>query len=404
VRILFLLTQDLESPTGLGRYLPLAQGLKRLGHQVSIAALHGNFNSLQEKRFDLEGVDIHYVGQMHVLKQGSQKQYYPAHQLLSISLSATWSLSQAALNMPADIVHIGKPHPMNSLAGILCKYLKGKTLFLDCDDFEAASNRFGSAWQRWGVTWFENNMPRHVRHITTHTTYVRDRMRARGIPAERISFLPNGVDPRRFPAPDPGELDALRTRLGLVGKKVVAFIGSLSLPSHPVDLLLEAFGILHQRLPEAVLLLVGGGEDYQSLETQARELDLEQAVRFCGRISPDQVSLYYHLADVSVDPVHDNDAARGRSPLKMFESWVCGVPFVTADVGDRGMLLGDPPAGILARPGDPNALAQAILVVLEHTELSQTLRQCGLERVPEYYWDHLAEKLDGIYRQFSINS
>jgi glycogen(starch) synthase len=123
-------------------------------------------------------------------------------------------------------------------------------------------------------------------------------------------------------------------------------------------------------------------------------------VRFCGRVPPGQVPLYYYLADVGVDPVHDDDAARGRSPLKLFESWVCGVPFVTADVGDRRLLLGDPPAGMLARPGDAGALAQAILAVLENPDLSQTLRQRGLARVPDYYWDHLAEELDGIYRKF----
>lgn len=404
MKILFLLTQDSQSPSGLGRYFPLARGLARLGHQVSIAALHGDFASLQQTRLVEGEVNVHYVSQMHVLKQGSEKTYYSTPQLLGLTMKATWGLSRAALNSPADIVHIGKPHPMNSLAGLLARYLKNETVFLDCDDFEAASNRFESSLQQRVVSSFENKMPLWVHHVTTHTTYLRNRLLALGIPAERVSYLPNGVDPERFAPPEPGQIEELRSRLDLTGKKVVAFIGSLSLPSHPVDLLLEAFGQIHQILPESVLLLVGGGEDYHRLEAQSVDMGLGQAVRFCGRVPPDQVLLYYHLADVCVDPVHDDDAARGRSPLKLFESWICGIPFVTADVGDRALLLGDPPAGMLARPSDAGALSQAIIEVLENPNLSQLLCQRGLERVQDYYWDHLAEELDGIYRKHLAGS
>lgn len=375
-----------------------------MGHQVSIAALHGDFASLQQTRFIQQGVNIHYVAQMHVLKRGSEKSYYPAPQLLGLTMKATWGLSRAALNTPADIVHIGKPHPMNSLAGLLARYLKAETVFLDCDDLEAASNRFAGSWQQRMMSGFESNMPRRVHHVTTHTTFMRKRLLSLGIPEERVSYLPNGVDPGRFALPEPGQIEALRSGLDLAGKKVVAFIGSLSLPSHPVDLLLEAFGHVHKAQPGSVLLLVGGGEDYHRLEAQTIDLGLEQGVRFCGRIPPDKVALYYQLADVCVDPVYDNDAARGRSPLKLFESWICGVPFVTADVGDRALLLGDPPAGVLARPGDADALAQAILEVLEKPDLSQALRQRGLERVQDYYWDHLAGELDGIYRKHLTGS
>ena len=76
MRILFLLTQDLESPSGLGRYLPLAQELVKSGHQVNIAALHSNYQKLAFRRKNIQGVELHYVAQMHVKKQGSTKTYF----------------------------------------------------------------------------------------------------------------------------------------------------------------------------------------------------------------------------------------------------------------------------------------------------------------------------------------
>jgi glycosyltransferase involved in cell wall biosynthesis len=398
MRILFLLTQDLESPSGLGRYFPLARWLSRSGHQVRIAALHGDYQNLAHTRFEQDGVQVWYVGQMHVLKRGSDKQYYPASRLLAISAGATWNLSRAALQFPADIVHIGKPHPMNGTAGLLAKYLRGRRVILDCDDYEAGSTHFTGDWQKWGVSLFENWLPKRVDHITTHTHFVQDRLAAAGIPPRRISYIPNGVDPERFNEVTAEEVARLRVELELAGKPVVAYIGSLSLSSHPVDLLLRAFASLLARIPEATLLLVGGGEDSQQLESMTNALGLQEQVRFCGRVEPAKVPLYYRLADVSVDPVYDDAAARGRSPLKLFESWISGTPFVSADVGEREFLLGDPPAGILAQAGEDDSLAQAIYTVLAERELAETLRQRGLERVQAYTWDRLAKQMEGVYQ------
>jgi len=87
----------------------------------------------------------------------------------------------------------------------------------------------------------------------------------------------------------------------------------------------------------------------------------------------------------------------GRSPLKLFESWACGVPFVTADVGDRKQLLGSPPAGVLAQPGDENSLASGILQILNSPTKGETIGRLGQERVEPYYWDKLVELLETAY-------
>jgi glycosyltransferase involved in cell wall biosynthesis len=398
MNILFLLTQDMESPAGAGRYFPLARGLVKLSHQVTIAALHADFASLKETCFDEKGIGIHYVAQMHVLKRGNRKLYYPTHQLLGLMARATWALSRAALSLPADIVHIGKPHPMNSVAGLLARSLRGKKVFLDCDDLEVATSHFSGKWQKWGVGLFEDGMPKRVHHVTTHTYYLRDRLMRMGLPEERITYLPNGMDTERFSCPDLGAVDILRASLGLQGKKVVAFIGSLSLPSHPVDLLLEAYAVIRKAVPDSKLLIVGGGEEFDRLFERVQEMGLGDSSLFTGRIPAAEVPLYYQLANVVVDPVIDNEVGRTRLPLKMFESWASQVPFVTADVGDRKIVLGNPPAGLLAAPGEAGSLADTILQVLQNEELAQQLCRRGTDRIGQYSWDKLAQNLDEVYR------
>lgn len=397
LRILFLLTQDLESPSGLGRYRPLAAELQRRGHQVRVAALHPAFESLADRHPVIDGVPVSYVAPMHVRKSGSQKSYYRAPELLNVIGQATTRLAQEALRDPGELLVVGKPHPMNGFAAWLA-HLRGHAFLLDCDDFEAASNRFNGRWQAWGVDFFEKRLPRAAAALTTNTRFTQRRLENGGISPEKITYLPNGVDPRRFAPPERDRVDRLRQELALDGKRVIAFIGTLSLVNHPVDLLLDAYAQICGRDADTALLLVGGGEDYPRLEDQVRHLGLEARVRFAGRVPPEQVPAYYALAEVSVDPVHADDAARGRSPLKLFESWICGVPFVTADVGDRRELIGDPPAGFLVPPGRPEDLADGIWSGLTQPGRSQAAVELGRKRVQGYTWDRLALRLEAALR------
>src|SRR5829696_4303099 len=108
MRILFLLTQDLDSPGGLGRFWPIARWLAVMGHAVEIAALHPAWSDLIERRFVREGVQIEYVAPMHVRRIGQRQQYYGTGQLLWITARATAALTAAALRSKADVIHIGK--------------------------------------------------------------------------------------------------------------------------------------------------------------------------------------------------------------------------------------------------------------------------------------------------------
>lgn len=399
MRIVFLLSQDLESPSGLGRYWPLGKALGKLGHEVTILALHPDYAALQpqNRSFVRERVHVRYVGQMHVRKVGNQKSYFKPARLLQVASNATLQLTRAALRAPADVYHVGKPHPMNGLAGLFASRLRQKPLYLDCDDFEAASNRFEAAWQERSITIFERTLPRASEGITTNTRFMIDKLLDWGVPDERVVYVPNGAERSRFSGTDPTVVEQLRQQLGLVDQKVVLYVGSLSLTSHAVDLLLEGFAAARQILPRTVLVLVGGGEDYERLRRYAIEdLGLGDSVRFVGRVAPEQVPYYYVLANVSVDPVYDSPGASARSPLKVIESLTMGTPVITGDVGDRDVTL-DSGGGLLVPPGDAAALARSLLEVLQDDELLSRLSAQALQARTSYYWDVLVHQFAQIY-------
>lgn len=393
MKISYLLTQDLESPSGLGRYLPWAKELARLGHEVTIIALHSDYANLPDHKSVVDGVKVEYVAQMHVRKQGSQKTYYSSFRLIWIALTATYQLLRSALNYPTDVLLVGKPHPMNGIAAVLAKLLKpGIKLIVDCDDYEAGSNRFQGKLQKKIVAWFENWVPKQAQLVTANTYFMINRLKALGVAQTKLIYVPNGIDEGRFQIKDQNDVSKLRISLGLQGRQVISYIGSMSLPSHPVDLLLKAFALAKEDLPEATLMLVGGGEDLDTLKALAKELHIEDRIVFVGRVHPDDIAKYYGLSHVTVDPVYDDDSARGRCPLKMFESWACGVPFITSDVGDRGTLAGDPPAAMLVAAGDTVALAKAFVRLFSETQIPISIREMGEQMVLKYYWHNLAKE------------
>ena len=95
MKFVFLLTQSLDSPSGLGRFGPIARELVQQGHEVDLFALHYDWKNHQPKRFVDHGVRVAYVGQMHVRKEGSSKSYFGTGQLLLVTLMSTLRLTSA---------------------------------------------------------------------------------------------------------------------------------------------------------------------------------------------------------------------------------------------------------------------------------------------------------------------
>jgi len=396
LKIAFLLTQSLESPSGLGRYWPLSKELVRLGHEVTILSLHHNYEDLTDRRFVQSGVDVRYVGQMHVRKLGNLKTYFTTRQLVWVAAVGAYQLTRAALRIDADVYHLGKPHPMNGVAVLIPHFLKGKRVYLDCDDYEAITNQFARGWQRAGVRFFEDRLPKLAAGITTNTRFTAERLRQNGYPKGGIIYVPNGVDRERFRRVDLSAVEDLRDRWQLRNRQVVLYLGSMSLTSHPIDLLLNAFDVVRRTVPAAVLLLVGGGEDFSKLQRETEVAGLRDVVRLVGRVSPDKALDYYALADISVDPVNNDLAAKSRSPLKVVESLAAGVPVITGDVGDRARLL-DRGGGILVAAGNSTSLAEGLLQVLTNSSMINELKMQTQYARQAFYWDVLVHDFVRVY-------
>jgi len=395
MRICFLCTSGLTNASPRGRWLPIARELARQGHETHLALLHPTYDRVRTRRFRVDGVNVAYVGQMHVYGDPGRRRYFGPLQLVSVVLGGAAALAAYALKVRPDVLHVAKPQPANGIAALVAH---GRSrLYVDCDDYEAEANRFGSPWQRRGVRWWEDRLPRLCRAVSVNTRFLQRRIAGQGVAPRRIVYVPNGISvDQRQSRPD-RQVHALRSALGLHGHPTVVYLGTMSTVAHGVGLLLEAFANVAREMPGARLLMVGDGDDRPALRRKAQELGIETAVLWTGNVPADPTGAYLALADCSVDPVYDTPAARARSPLKIVESLAAGVPVVTGDVGDRRAMLANGAAGMLVSPGDACALAEGIETVITQPALRAGLARASVEQARVYDWRRLVEHWNALY-------
>ena len=383
MRIAFLSTSSIEDPSPRGRWLPVARELARMGHEPRLLLLHPTYEAVRSLTSgltaEIDGVVCEHVAQMHVYGPPGQRRYFGGAELLKVAANATRALYARAVALKPDAIHVCKPQPMNGAAGWLAARRLGIPLFVDCDDYEAAANRTSAAWQRAGIRWWEDKLPARAKAITCNTRFLMARYRALGVPSHKIFYVPNGIAGVDGPAPRE-EISA----------NTIAYVGAMSIQTHSVDVLLDAFALLRQNMPRAQLRMIGDGDDRPALQAQAARLGVADAVAWAGRVAPAQARALLARAACSVDPARDEPAMRGRSPLKIVESMSVGVPVVTSDVGDRREVLGDGAAGVLVAPGSPVALADGLRAVLTNAALREDLSRAALARAEKYRWDILA--------------
>jgi PEP-CTERM/exosortase A-associated glycosyltransferase len=237
---------------------------------------------------------------------------------------------------------------------------------------------------------------RRADHITTICEGLRTEIAARGIPARKITVIPNAVDPEafRFGA----EADAqLRRDLGLEGTDVAGFAGSFY-GYEGLDLLVEALRLLAPSFPSFRLLLVGGGPQEERLKAQVAASGLEERVVFTGRVPHDQIQRYYDLIDVLAYPRRSMRLTEMVTPLKPLEAMAQGRMLVASDVGGHRELIQDRETGVLFHPGDATALAAAIEWVLTHREEWPRLREQARQFVDtERTWARSVARYAEVY-------
>ncbi|MBK8993744.1 MAG: glycosyltransferase, exosortase A system-associated [Gammaproteobacteria bacterium] len=302
-----------------------------------------------------------------------------------------------------DILHAHSPS-LNGLAALSAARSCGLPVVYEVRAFwEDAAVDHGTS-SEWGMRYrltraSETWVLRRASAVTTICEGLRREMiEQRGIPAEKVTVIPNAVDIEAFKVRE-GADPALRAALGLVGKRVVGFIGSFY-AYEGLELLIRSMPAVLAHDPDVRLLLVGGGPQESALKALVRELALDNCVQFTGRVPHAEVQRYYDLVDLLAYPRLKMRLTDLVTPLKPLEAMAQEKLVIASDVGGHRELIRDGENGFLFAQGSAESLARKVIEVFSSQEQWQRIRTAGRQFVErERNWAASVSRYDGVYRK-----
>ena len=208
----------------------------------------------------------------------------------------------------------------------------------------------------------------------------------------KISLLMNAVDTNRF-RPNNEIRSTERTSLQISEDAfVVLFVGRLE-EIKQVDILVESMVSLKDKFPVR-LLLAGDGTKYEPLKKLVNKLHLSSAVKFLGKVSHDDIHVYYNIADVLLLP-----SKMEGVPMVILEALACGTPVVASTVGGIPDLVRTGENGMLLETVTHETIGDGITAVrqmnCQRDAVSSTVSKCSAVNV--------AEELSSIFQKLLMN-
>jgi phosphatidylinositol alpha-mannosyltransferase len=200
------------------------------------------------------------------------------------------------------------------------------------------------------------------------------------------NIIPNGVDVEHF-AQDVEPLTEF-----MDGKKNVLFVGR---PEKRKGLryLIRAFVEVQRAIPESRLIVVGAGE-FGRYERAVRSMKLRD-VHFRSHVPFAELPRYHHTAHVFCAP---NTGFESQG-LVLLEAMAAGLPIVASNIDGFAGVLTHGVEGLLVRPEDPNALADATIELLRDPARAAIMASRGRERAVHYSWDRVSQRVLSYYER-----
>lgn len=155
---------------------------------------------------------------------------------------------------------------------------------------------------------------------------------------------------------------------------------------------IRAFAIVTAREYDVLLTVAGSGPELEALERLTQELDVAGKVCFTGQLDNTELPRLYAMASVVVNPSRVDNL-----PISLLEALAAGVPIVSTDVGGIPYVVKHETTALLVPPGNPVAMADAILRLLGDRALAERLRAAGIDVARDYAWPIVRGELFAVY-------
>ncbi|SBT44958.1 glycosyltransferase family 4 protein [Micromonospora auratinigra] len=233
--------------------------------------------------------------------------------------------------------------------------------------------------------------------VTTYLgEYTRSRLAKVLDGVTELRRLAPGVDVDTYHPSVDGE--RVRVRLGLADRPVVVCVSRL-VPRKGQDMLIRALPEIRRRVPDAALLIVGGGPYRATLEKLARQTGVERDVVFTGSVPSAELPAHYAAGDVYAMPCRTRNRGLDVEGLGIvyLEASATGLPVVAGDSGGAPDAVREGETGYVVRGRDVAQLTDRVATLLADRDLARQLGAAGRAWVErEWRWDTQAERMAAL--------
>lgn len=302
------------------------------------------------------------------------------------SYLVTAGVAGALLRPRADVVIATSPQFFAGCAGVPVSRAHGAPFVLEIRDIWPASIMAVGALEEGRVIHALERLERALYDAADHIVAVgagyRQHILEQGVPDAKVEVVTNGVDSDLFVPRAPDE--ALRASLGLNGKYVLTYAGTVGM-AHGLDVVLRAGHRLRESgRDDIVLLVVGDGARRAELEQAVRDQGLRNVV-FTGMVGRAQLPAYLASSDACLVHMRDEALFSTVLPSKIFEDAAMEKPIIAGLLGEGSAIIEAADCGIVFAPGDDAALAAAVERLADDPEEGRRLGRNGRRFVLEHY-------------------
>ena len=351
----------------------LAQTLARQGHQLKIVTVRRN--KAERVRDTFAGLDVTRVPQLNLPKTLTT-------QYLAIS---TALLIAMRIRGQADVVHYHTFWPDAFTAFVINKFVPTVYTAHESRFLIMAEQPQSRRWLKLALRPFQG--------VIAPSTELLEVTRELGVSSDKSVFIANAVDARKFPAD--AARGVVRARYGIPADHSLILCPRRLVSKNGVEFLIESLPFICRRLKNVSVLIAGDGPERDRLEGRVRELGLQDSVIFAGNQDNDELPAFYADADIVAIP-----SLKEATSIAGLEAMSSARAVVATRVGGLPEIIEDEVTGLLVPPRDPEALALAIIRLLESPDLRKQLGQAARARVErEFTWEHVARETTRAYEQ-----
>ena len=221
--------------------------------------------------------------------------------------------------------------------------------------------------------------------VTAVSSYLRDETyRAFGCVSCDVRVIPNFVNLQEYRPADPD----CRAQIAPAGHKVISHVSNFREVKRVKDVV-RVFARIHRAMP-ATLVMIGDGPERIDAENEARELGVNQDVRFLGRL--DSVASLLQASDLFILPSQTESFG-----LAALEAMACGAPVVASRAGGLTEVIDDGVNGILEPVGSVEAMGRRAVELLRDPERYALIRAAAISKAQQFSADQIVPMYEAFY-------